>query len=787
MKEFDVIPSVLESVPSKASIDFINNNYAVIGPFMAPYLESLQALHATEEGRVALSKIYFSLQRYDDAINCLKGISLRDDGSFFYRRMVFWFMERYHPPQEMNEDALGYLFEKGRFEEIKKCGNFELVSRLIRRDRAFYNWARDNYEVWGDCSVEAMYLKIDALAKKHDLCALQALVDGQQYPLNYVLSYYLFDNYPFISRCLQGNSLLNGSFQKQVYLNFLAKNNRTDFNFLNSLGRHNNKFDSRIITLLSNSIMNMGTTNDSLYRLNTDLIANSKPWNRFIGTAVLGNIHVSNENPYEILQKYLPNEGDLKRGGSLLALGFINKLECRDEDIEFFSTFLADKNLSGEIQYGAALGLGLVAMGSCNESILDSYIKLLHSMSVLIVREGVLISMGMLNAGQAYEERVVRTVSAGASLQAEKSAGTETESSQKDSRSAGDLLNICEGVLLEICRESEHERESRAAGIGLALSVIGTERLFPVLYQDKNEVARYSGALAIGASFVGTGNLEVISKLLDLTNDCDDNVKRAAVFGLGLVCAADSSLLLNILKPLATSYSPSIRATVALSLGLFMSGTGNMEASNVIEALLYDNSSLVVQQASIGMGFLLMQCNSHINPNFRRMVGKLNSLTVERAEDCSFKFGAVLGRAIMEAGGTNIVFSVLNSMNLVETSRVAGAILFFQYWFWYPFFPFISLCMKHTGFFAFDENLCHAGKEITVNEKKSRFDYEHIKIEEPKKHRRFKRKEQHVPKKAPVVEEEASSYVIKSGDRMTLHELAPCNMKDHRFVFIDRM
>lgn len=787
MNEFDTIPSILESVTSKASIDFIDKNYAIIGPFMTPYLESLQALYSTEEGRVALSKIYFSLQRYDEAINCIKGIDLRDDGSFFYSRMMFWFMERYYPPQEMNEDTLGYLFEKNRFEEIKKCRNFELVSKLIRRDRVFYNWARDNCEVWGDSSVEAKYLKIDALAKKQDLCALQALVDAHPYPLSYVLSYYLFDNYPFISRCLQGNSLLNGSFQKQVYLNFLAKNNKTDFNFLNSLGRHNNKFDSRIITLLSNSIMNMGTTNDSLYRLNTDLIANSKPWNRFIGTAVLGNIHVSNENPYEILQKYLPNEGDLKRGGSLLALGFINKLECRDEDIEFFSTFLADKNLSGEIQYGAALGLGLVAMGSCNGNILDSYLKLLHSMSVLIVREGILISVGMINAGQAYEECAVKTVPASASQQPKKDVDTDVESCQKDKKTEGDLLNICEGMLLEICRESEHERESRAAGIGLALSVIGTERLFPVLFQDKNEVVRYSGALTMGASFVGTGNFEVISKLLDLTNDCDENVKRAAVFSLGLVCAADSSLLLNILKPLATSYSPSIRATVALSLGLFMSGTGNMEASNVIEALMYDNSSLVVQQASIGMGLLLMQCNSHINSNFRRMVAKLNSLTVERAEDCSFKFGAVLGRAIMEAGGTNIVFSVLNSMNLVETSRVVGAILFFQYWFWYPFFPFISLCMKHTGFFAFDENLNHADKEITINEKKSRFEYEHVKIEEPKKHRRFKRKEQHAPKKVPVVKEEEGSYIIKSGDRMTLHELALCDMKDHRFVFLDRM
>ncbi|KAL0265669.1 UNVERIFIED_CONTAM: hypothetical protein PYX00_011383 [Menopon gallinae] len=781
MKELGMIPSVLESVSTKESIDFINKNYAVIGPFMAPHLESLQALNATAEGRVALSKIYFSLQRYDEAISCLEGVSLRDDGSFFYNRMMFWIMDRYHPPQEMNVDALGYLFEKGRFEEIKKCRDFSLISRLIRKERAFYNWVRDNCEVWGDNSVDALYLKIDALSKKRDTRALQALVDAQQYPLNYVLSYYLFDNYPFISRCLQGNSLLNGSFQKQVYLNFLAKNNKTDFNFLNSLGRHNNKFDSRIITLLSNSIMNMGTTNDSLYRLNTDLIANSKPWNRFIGTAVLGNIHVSNENPYEILQKYLPNEGDLKRGGSLLALGFINKLECRDEDIEFFSTFLADKNLSGEIQYGAALGLGLVAMGSCNANVLENYLKLLHSMSVLIVREGVLISIGMINAGQAHEGRVGRCAPQDAHG-GEGGAGKDTVDGHKEGKSAEDLLNICEGILLEICRESEHERESRAAGIGLALSVIGTERLFPVLVQDKNEVARYSGALALGASFAGTGNLEIISKLLDLTNDCDDNVKRAAVFGLGLVCSADRSLLLNILKPLATSYSPSVRATVALSLGLFMSGTGDLEASNVVEALLYDNSSLVVQQAGIGLGLLLMQCNSHINPNFKRMVERLNRLTIERAEDCSFKFGAVLGRAMMEAGGTNIVISVLNSMNLVETSRVVGAVLFFQYWFWYPFLPFISLCMKHTGFFVFDENLKHASQEVVVNEKKSRFDYEHIRIEEPKKHRRFKRKEQQAPKKAPVVVEEEDSYVIKSGDRMSLHELSACNREDHSYA-----
>lgn len=786
-----MIPSILKEIGSKKSIKFINSNYGAIGPFMGAHLDNLQKLRKTREGCIALAKIYFSLQMYDDAIKCLEGIKLENDGSFFYRRMMFRVVERYLPQQEMNEETLGYLFEKGKFEEIKRFKDFWMVQKLAKRERVFYNWLLDNYEHWDGNNMEALYLKIDALAKRKDLKALQEMVNAYRYPENLMISYYLFESYPFISRHLEGNDLLKGTFQKQVHINFLVQNNKTNFNFLNSLGRHNNKFDSRVLTLLSNAIMNMGTTNDSLYRLNTDLITNIKPWNRFMGTSLLGNIHMGNENPYEILQKYLPNEGDLKRGGSLLALGFINKLECKDEDIEFFSAFLTDTNLNGEIQHGAALGLGLVAMGSSNPSILKTLLKSLHSGPELVVREGLLISIGMINTAQGHESPILENSN---HFEREKQVVPEDRTDGENKKlkkqdvheeSLEGLLGRCENMLLQVCRESEHERESRSAGIGFALTVIGTERQCLDLIEDKNEVVRYSGTIALGAAFAGTGNLDIISRILDMTNDGDDNVKRAAVFGLGLVCASDRSLLMNILKPLATNHSPSIRATIALTMGFFLCGTGDLEASRIIEALLYDGSSLVVQQAGLGLGFLLMQCNSHINPNFKRMVGKLNSLTTERAEDCSFKFGSVLGRALIEAGGTNIIISVLNSVNRVESSRVAGAILFFQYWFWYPLFPFIGLCMRPTAFFAFDKNLELARQEITINEKKSKFDYEFIKVEEPKKQRRFRRKEQSQVKE-PVVVEEAERYTIKSGERMTIHEMSVCGKEDLGFVFLDK-
>jgi 26S proteasome regulatory subunit N2 len=792
-KEFETIHNVLQNVSSKQSVEFINRNYGVISLFAAAYLDNLQALRGTPEGCIALAKIYFSLQRYDEAIDCLRGVKLEDDGAFFYRRMTFIIMDRYLPPDEMNEDALGYLFEKERYDEIKKFEDFGLINKLAKKERSFYNWVLENHDVWMGNSLDVLYLRVDALAKKKDVGKLSEMINTHSYPTNYILSYYLFDNYPFISRDIKGNELLCGRLQKQVFLDFLAKNNKTDFNFLNNLGRYNNKFDSRIITLLSNSIMNMGTTNDSLYRLNTDLLSNSKPWNRFIGTSALGNIHIGNENPYEILQKYLPNESDLKRGGSLLALGFINKIECKDEDIQFFNAFLTDKNLSGEIQYGAALGLGLVAMGSVNLNILNMHVKSIQSRSELIVREGLLVSMGMVCAGQARQEFFSSSNGHEAHDDAKKYLNSDSKvendggvEKEIKANSLEEMIVICETILLEICKESEHEREGRCAGIGLALSVIGTERALWDLLRDKNEVVRYSGALVLGASFVGTGNLEVISRLLDLTNDGDDNVKRATVFGIGLICCADPLLLLNILKPLATNHSPSIRATVALALGFFLSGTANQEASNIIEALLYDSYNLVVQQAGLGLGLLLMQCNSHINANFKRMTEKLNNLTTERAEDCSFKFGTVLGRALMEAGGTNIVISVLNSTSRVETSRVVGAILFFQYWFWYPFFPFLSLCMKPTAFFAFDESLKPAKCEILIKEKKSKFDYECIKIEEPKRQRRFKRKEQHQPKEVAAAVDEPESYVIRSGDRMTTHEMRACNRENHGFVFLTK-
>ena len=796
MDAFGAVSTVLQNISSEESVEFLHKNYDIVGPFMGPYLEDLQVLRESEHGRLALSKIYFSLRMHEHAMDCLRGTTLRDDQSFFYRRMLFIITDRYFPQRKIDGNALGYLFSRRKYQEIMQVEDFGLISSLARRERAFYSWVVENYEIWEDKSAETLFFKIDNLARRGDVDALQLLVDNARYPASHEVSYYMYENYPFLSRLLKGNDIVDGSLQRRTYLDFLAKNNRTDFNFLNNLGRYNNKFDSRVVTVLSNSIMNMGTTNDSLYRLNTDLILNTKPWNRFIGIASIGNIHLGNENPYEILQKYLPNEGDLKRGGSLFALGLIKRMEFKVEDVQFFSTFLADRSLGGEIHYGAALGLGVVAMGSLDVEILEGLIKHIQQKSELNVREGLLLSIGMVSAGHAASPPgVERKGECGAcddadarkcTKDAEGPCRQEDPRKNPGGRSRDEMVRLCEAMLLEMCRESEHEREAMSAGIGFVLSVIGTERMLPDLVQDKNEVVKYCGALATGAAFVGTGDLEVVSQLLDLTNDGDDNVKRAAVFGIGLVCSADAGLLLSLLRPLAGSHCPSIRATVALTLGFFMCGTGDMEASNVIEALLYDTSSLVVQQAGLGLGFLLMQCNSHINRNFRRMVEKLNSLTTERAEDCSFKFGAVLGRSLMGAGGTNVVFSVLNAMNRVETSRVVGAVLFFQYWFWYPLFPFVSLCMKPTGFFVFDENLCLVDHEIRVGTKRSAFDYECIKIEEPRRQRRFKRREAPQPKEVPRALEEAESYVIKSGGRMSIHEMKTCGLSDLRFIFASK-
>lgn len=122
-----------------------------------------------------------------------------------------------------------------------------------------------------------------------------------------------------------------------------------------------------------NAFASAGTTSEIFLRENLDWLSRASNWSKFSATAALGVIHKGNlAQGKAILQPYLPVAGSsgsvYSEGGSLYALGLVHSNHGSEEIL----SYLKDALKSGTddvIQHGAALGLGVAAMGSANEGV----------------------------------------------------------------------------------------------------------------------------------------------------------------------------------------------------------------------------------------------------------------------------------------------------------------------------------------------------------------------------------------------------------------------------------
>lgn len=131
-----------------------------------------------------------------------------------------------------------------------------------------------------------------------------------------------------------------------------------------------------------NAFANAGTTSDLFLRENLDWLAKASNWSKFTTTAALGVIHKGNlAQGKTILEPYLPGSASggaaaksvYSEGGSLYALGLVNANHGKEETTNYLLETL--KGTQDEvIMHGAALGLGVAAMGSGNDGELHPFL-----------------------------------------------------------------------------------------------------------------------------------------------------------------------------------------------------------------------------------------------------------------------------------------------------------------------------------------------------------------------------------------------------------------------------
>ena len=259
------IQKILQTLTTPKTTQLLITEYLSVSIFLKNHLQQLQVLKTTSKGKLALSKIYFALQKYKEASE----LFTECDDAFYTNRMQYRMMNLNYPLKIGNcNDSLGYLYENKRFLEMMKFKKNDLFYKLAMKNNEllefFINHHNNKVEVeqpikknrskdkntdiknekkdknldnsftFESLTKNEIFLFLSYYAKKNNLEKLFTIINSLKYPLSYQSAYFLFDNYPIYSRFLapkftnEITTILDGSFLQPFYLNFMVKNNKTD-------------------------------------------------------------------------------------------------------------------------------------------------------------------------------------------------------------------------------------------------------------------------------------------------------------------------------------------------------------------------------------------------------------------------------------------------------------------------------------------------------------------------------------------------------------------------------
>lgn len=153
-------------------------------------------------------------------------------------------------------------------------------------------------------------------------------------------------------------------------------------------------------------------------------------------------------------------------------------------------------------------------------------------------------------------------------------------------------------------KETDHEKIIRALSLAQAAIAFGCEDQaddhINRLLSEQDAIIRQGGAFALGMAYCGSSNLSAVKKLLHIiSTDVSDDVKRAAVIGLGFLFINNPNGLSKILSLLMQSYNPHIRYGTVMALGIAAAGKGNSEFLKLLKPMMNDSVDFVRQGAMI--------------------------------------------------------------------------------------------------------------------------------------------------------------------------------------------
>ncbi|OHS96301.1 Proteasome/cyclosome repeat family protein [Tritrichomonas foetus] len=552
-----------------------------------------------------------------------------------------------------------------------------------------------------------------------------------------------------IASILQRTKLL------KLYLEFLFKRNHSDIQGLITL---KDTFDTmrplvHTSVVLAYALMYAGTADDNFYRNNTPWFTNAKKWAQFTTAAAVGVIHIGHlRDALKILDSFLrPDAPEYVLGGALYALGliFVN-YSWNPLVIQKVKSNLVFGEGHTAILHGACLSLGLISMGSRNMEHYSELQRILYR-DLPEPGEAAGYAMGMVMLGSGLEF-------------------------------GGHIID----QMFHFANTTEHEKIMRGIAMGLAFVMYGREAeadpLVEKLLLSQNPLMRESAMWVTALAHVGTASNQALQCLLHVAvSDVNDNVRRAAVIGVGFVLSRSPHEVPAMVDLLAKSYHPHIRSGSALALGIACAGTGMKEAIDILKPLLDDPEDAVMQSALIAMGMVMQQQSDSLVPQAEWFRTYLRSMISRRRNDMQI-FGLCTACGILNAGGGNVVISCNSLRGENSVAATVGLALFCNHFFWHPLALMLSLAFHPTAIIGLDRNLEVVDWKIRSNASPSTFAYlrpidverEQIILNDPVKlsiSQASRIEEESEEEKEEETEEEPQAEILPNMSRVTLRQL----------------
>ncbi|XP_034238410.1 26S proteasome non-ATPase regulatory subunit 1 [Thrips palmi] len=481
-------------------------------------------------------------------------------------------------------------------------------------------------------------------------------------------------------------SILSGEVSIDLHLQFLIRSNHADMLILKNTKDAIRVSICHTATVIANGFMHSGTTSDQFLRDNLDWLARATNWAKLTATASLGVIHRGHEHEaLALMQSYLPRESGptsgFSEGGGLYALGLIHA-NHGGAIIDYLLGQLSEAQ-NEMVRHGGCLGLGLAAMGTYRQDVYDQLRANLY-LDDAVAGEAAGIAMGMVMLGS------------------------------KEAQAIQDMVAYAQ--------ETQHEKILRGLAVGLAFTMYGrleeADPLVASLCQDKDPILRRSGMYTIAMAYCGTGNNQAIRRLLHFAvSDVNDDVRRAAVIGLGFLLFRNPEQCPSVVSLLAESYNPHVRYGAAMALGIACAGTGLKEAITLLEPMTNDPVNFVRQGSLIASAMVLIQQTEAACPKVKEFRALYSKVIVDKHEDVMAKFGAILAQGIIDAGGRNVSVSLQSRTGHTNMLAVVGVLVFTQYWYWFPLAHCLALAFSPTCIIALNAQLKMPKLDIRSNGK----------------------------------------------------------------------